>query len=225
MPRASWKGFLRLSLVSCPIYLSPATTRTKSIRLYQVWQPKAARDGANENYGAEEGEEPDRPAARSIGEDSRDDTATEGMAPTRVSLLPHDPRTGAEIERGEGEYERGGFVSFTAEELKALDVASRGGSLMLFPPILADDEQAAQDLADRRFRDFGDKHVIARALVIGEARTPAPGIERIGLDRAAALDESGDPLGWRACRRLICRYCRSICRRQSAAGSAGCRSA
>ena len=43
MPRASWKGFLRLSLVSCPIYLSPATTRTKSIRLHQVWQPKAAR--------------------------------------------------------------------------------------------------------------------------------------------------------------------------------------
>jgi hypothetical protein len=25
MPRASWRGFLRLSLVSCPIYLSPAT--------------------------------------------------------------------------------------------------------------------------------------------------------------------------------------------------------
>jgi non-homologous end joining protein Ku len=43
MPRASWKGFLRLSLVSCPIYLSPAATRTKSIRLHQVWQPKADR--------------------------------------------------------------------------------------------------------------------------------------------------------------------------------------
>jgi hypothetical protein len=25
--------------VSCPIYLSPATTRTKPIRLHQVWQP------------------------------------------------------------------------------------------------------------------------------------------------------------------------------------------
>ena len=37
MPRASWRGFLRLSLVSCPIYLSPATTRAKSIRLHQVW--------------------------------------------------------------------------------------------------------------------------------------------------------------------------------------------
>ena len=39
MPRASWRGFLRLSLVSCPIYLSPATTRTIPIRLHQVWQP------------------------------------------------------------------------------------------------------------------------------------------------------------------------------------------
>ena len=39
MPRASWRGFLRLSLVSCPIYLSPATTRTKPIRLHQVRQP------------------------------------------------------------------------------------------------------------------------------------------------------------------------------------------
>jgi hypothetical protein len=39
MPRASWRGFLRLSLVTCPVYLSPATTRTKPIRLHQVWQP------------------------------------------------------------------------------------------------------------------------------------------------------------------------------------------
>src|SRR5438477_4881378 len=39
MPRASWRGFLRLSLVSCPIYLSPAATRIKPIRLHQVWQP------------------------------------------------------------------------------------------------------------------------------------------------------------------------------------------
>jgi non-homologous end joining protein Ku len=51
MPRASWRGFLRLSLVSCPIYLSPATTRAKSIRLHQVWQPTpvdVAEDGWSE---------------------------------------------------------------------------------------------------------------------------------------------------------------------------------
>ena len=90
MPRASWKGFLRLSLVSCPIYLSPATTRTKSIRLHQVWQPQAARQDLNEDD--EEGGQPDRTAARSMGEDSRDDIAPERLAASRVSLLPHDRR-------------------------------------------------------------------------------------------------------------------------------------
>ena len=60
-------------------------------------------------------------------EDHRYD-APERTGATRVSLLPHDPYTGEEIERGEVvkgyEYERGGFVTFTAEELKALDVES-----------------------------------------------------------------------------------------------------
>src|SRR5215471_18210980 len=49
VPRASWKGFLGLSLVSCPIYLSPATTRTKSFRLHQVRQPKAAHSVPTED--------------------------------------------------------------------------------------------------------------------------------------------------------------------------------
>jgi DNA end-binding protein Ku len=125
MPRASWKGFLRLSLVSCPIYLSPAATRTKSIRLHQVWQPKDRRGAPIED--GEEDEQPSRPAARSFNEDF-DDTRLEPPAPTRVALRPHDPFTGEEIEREEVakgyEYERGQFVTFTAAELKALDVES-----------------------------------------------------------------------------------------------------
>src|SRR5579862_579851 len=36
MPRATWNGFLRLSLVSCPIYLAPATSESKNIRLHQL---------------------------------------------------------------------------------------------------------------------------------------------------------------------------------------------
>src|SRR5712672_2173700 len=53
MPRASWRGFLRLSLVSCPIYLSPATTRAKSIRLHQVWQPAPVdHQGCHRRRGA-----------------------------------------------------------------------------------------------------------------------------------------------------------------------------
>ncbi len=126
MPRASWRGFLRLSLVSCPIYLSPASTRTKSIRLNQVWQPRTTRPAAVEDD--EEEEQLHRPDARSFSEDVQGDALTEPLLPTRVALHPHDPHTGKEIEREEVvkgyEYERGRFVTFTADELKALDVES-----------------------------------------------------------------------------------------------------
>src|SRR6266478_5643847 len=36
MPRASWNGFLRLSLVSCPVSLVPSTTEAKRIRFNQL---------------------------------------------------------------------------------------------------------------------------------------------------------------------------------------------
>lgn len=35
-PRASWKGFLRLSLVQCPVALYPATNETGRTRLHQI---------------------------------------------------------------------------------------------------------------------------------------------------------------------------------------------
>src|SRR3954467_15850605 len=35
-PRAYWKGFLRLSLVSCPILLYPATSEREKIRFHQL---------------------------------------------------------------------------------------------------------------------------------------------------------------------------------------------
>src|SRR5215210_169299 len=35
-PRANWKGYLRLSLVSCPIALYPATTESEKIRFHQL---------------------------------------------------------------------------------------------------------------------------------------------------------------------------------------------
>jgi hypothetical protein len=54
VPRASWRGYLRLSLVSGPIYLSPATVRTKPIRLHQVWRatpPGEAGDVSDQERG------------------------------------------------------------------------------------------------------------------------------------------------------------------------------
>src|SRR5262249_9993533 len=61
------------------------------------------------------------------GEDA-EDARSESAPPARIALHPHDPYTGEEIEREEVakgyEYERGRFVTFTPEELKALDVES-----------------------------------------------------------------------------------------------------
>jgi DNA end-binding protein Ku len=35
-PRAYWKGFLRLSLVSCPIQLFPATSEREKVSFNQI---------------------------------------------------------------------------------------------------------------------------------------------------------------------------------------------
>src|SRR5689334_18223927 len=132
MPRASWKGFLRLSLVACPVYLSPAISRTKSVRLNQVW---LQRTRPIELPEAEADEEPIRTSrGRGVGQRVAElaaeaDEEPEYAAPsTRIALRPHDPQTGEEIDRDEVrrgyEYERGQFVTFTPEELKALDVES-----------------------------------------------------------------------------------------------------
>src|SRR5690348_1460928 len=128
MPRASWRGFLRLSLVSCPIYLSPATARTKPIRLHQVWRPAAAdvdEDDLLGRGGEQQGAAPSVPRSRA---DSASPNLEQSAAATRITLRPHDPGTGEEIEKREVvkgyEYSRGQFLTFTAEELKALDVES-----------------------------------------------------------------------------------------------------
>ena len=128
MPRASWRGFLRLSLVSCPIYLSPATTRTKPIRLHQVWQP-APDDVDEDDLPGRGGER--QGSERSVTRLRADSAAPDGEqspAATRITLRPHDPGTGEEIEKREVvkgyEYSRGQFLTFTDEELKALDVES-----------------------------------------------------------------------------------------------------
>src|ERR1700726_2310609 len=118
MPRASWRGFLRLSLVSCPVYLTPATTRTKSIRLHLVWAPSARRpemeaEEEDEAQGAS-GRTVRKPLDIAAGADE-----TEDVGPvTRIALQPVDRETGKAIERDEVakgyEFERGQYGTFTA---------------------------------------------------------------------------------------------------------------
>lgn len=143
MPRATWKGFLKLSLVSCPVFLSPATTRAKAVPLRQVWVPSAL---SRAEPIEDDPDEPDAPAAPRL--DSAHDAPTaaaHAQAPgefapaTAIALRPHDPYTGELIDRDEVrkayEYEHGQFVTFTPDELKALDVeSSKSIDLATFVP-------------------------------------------------------------------------------------------
>jgi non-homologous end joining protein Ku len=125
MPRATWRGFLRLSLVSCLVYLMPAATKTKSIRLHEVWTPRNERQAEPE---VQEDEPPVQghsgarkapPLRTEPGPEEADDV---GPA-TRIALRPVARDTGEAIEREEVrkgyEYDSGQFVTFTSEELKA----------------------------------------------------------------------------------------------------------
>src|SRR5258708_30569547 len=60
--------------------------------------------------------------------DDGGDEAGDAREAARIALRPHDPSTGEEVEKEEVvkgyEYQRGQFVTFSAEELKALDVES-----------------------------------------------------------------------------------------------------
>jgi DNA end-binding protein Ku len=108
------------------VYLSPGTTRTKSIRLNQVWVPQArvhepSDDDDEEARPVRPGRGPQQP------QPEPGEPIETGLA-TRIALRPHDAHSGEEIERDavrKGyEYERGQFVTFTPGELKSLDIES-----------------------------------------------------------------------------------------------------
>jgi non-homologous end joining protein Ku len=68
------------------------------------------------------------PSVSRLPADNASADGDQSPAATRITLRPHDPGTGEEIEKREVvkgyEYSRGQFLTFTAEELKALDVES-----------------------------------------------------------------------------------------------------
>jgi DNA end-binding protein Ku len=96
--------------------------------LHQVWQPAPVdvdEDDLPDRGGGQQGSAPSVP--RLLAEDGSPD-GDQSPAATRITLRPHDPGTGEEIEKREVvkgyEYSRGQFLTFTNEELKALDVES-----------------------------------------------------------------------------------------------------
>lgn len=59
MPRASWSGMLKLSLVSCPISLSPAASESERVRLNMI-NPKTGNRISMQPTDAETGERVER---------------------------------------------------------------------------------------------------------------------------------------------------------------------
>src|SRR5215471_9400478 len=95
MPRASWKGFLRLSLVSCPIYLTPATTKAKTLRLNRIWVPSEEPTTIEQEHAAQRPSQvrPSLPANARL-EDEPEPTETYTGPASRVAFRPHDPYSG-----------------------------------------------------------------------------------------------------------------------------------
>jgi DNA end-binding protein Ku len=93
-----------------------------------VWQPAphdVDEDDLLDRSGGQRGSVPSVP--RLLADNASPDE-DQSPATTRITLRPHDPGTGEEIEKRDVvkgyEYSHGQFVTFTAEELKALDVES-----------------------------------------------------------------------------------------------------
>jgi Ku protein len=93
-----------------------------------VWQPAPVDVAEDALCDRGEGPQGSAPSAPRLLADDASLDGDQSSGATRVTLRPHDPGTGEEIDKREVvkgyEYARGEFVTFTAEELKALDVES-----------------------------------------------------------------------------------------------------
>ena len=151
MARAIWRGFLRLSLVSCPVYLTPATRKVQPVRLHKVWVPRSEPRVSTAPEPDDEDDLARRPTARPKGQKQRREERVSRSpsaetktittpSPVRIALRPHDPITGAEIEGGEVrkgfETDTGQLVAFTPEEVRSLDLieSARAIDLATFVP-------------------------------------------------------------------------------------------
>jgi DNA end-binding protein Ku len=96
--------------------------------LHQVWQPAPVEVNEDELPDRSAAQQGSASSAPRLPAENGSPDADQSRAATRIALRPHDPGTGEEIDKREVvkgyEYGRGQFVTFTPEELKALDVES-----------------------------------------------------------------------------------------------------
>jgi DNA end-binding protein Ku len=91
--RANWKGFLRLSLVTCPVALYPATSESEKISFNQLNR----QTGHRIKYLKVDADTGEEVANEDIVKGYKVDTPTEGVAEGRERRRPDG---GAAAERG-----------------------------------------------------------------------------------------------------------------------------
>jgi len=95
---------------------------------HQVWQPALVDVDEDELSDRSAGLQDSASSSARMPAENGSLDGDPRPAATRIALRPHDPGTGEEIDKREVvrgyEYSRGQFVTFTPEELKALDVES-----------------------------------------------------------------------------------------------------
>ena len=137
-----------------------------------------------------EPERPTRVTQPSLPDLARHDGGYDADQPqplTRVTIRPHDPRTGEEIDKAEVvkgyEYGRGQFVTFTPEELQALDVeSSRVIDLEKFVP-RGDLDPVYLDTPYYLYPDGPVAEETLRVIGAAMAETGVVGLGRLSLSR------------------------------------------
>jgi non-homologous end joining protein Ku len=86
-PRANWKGYLKLSLVSCAVTLSPATTTRDRVR-FNVINRETGHRVHHGVVDADTGEEVPQEEQRGSSSDTRRSKARKRTAPRRSAPKP-----------------------------------------------------------------------------------------------------------------------------------------
>jgi DNA end-binding protein Ku len=183
-PRANWKGFLRLSLVTCPVALYPATSDTEKVSFNQINRKtghriKYAKVDADtgEEVAAEDimkGYKVDTDTYIEVSKDELDDIALESTRTIRPYYLVPDGKVGhdafaviRETIRSMNKVAIGRVVLTNREHIISLEPLDKGlmGTLLRYPYEVRSEKEYFDDIQDVKVtKDMLDlaRHIVEK---------------------------------------------------------------
>src|SRR5512140_3210945 len=169
-PRANWKGFLRLSLVTCPVALYPATSDTEKVSFNQINR----KTGHRIKYLKVDAETGDEVASDDIVKGYKVDTDTYNRYLIRAYYLVPDGKVGhdafaviRETIRSMNKVAIGRIVLTNREHIIALEPLDKGlmGTLLRYPYEVRSEKEYFDDIQDVKItKDMLDlaKHIVEK---------------------------------------------------------------